>query len=125
MGFDVGQTFGDYSITALLNAGGMGRVYKVEHCLTKRTEAMKVLASELATEIQTKRFEREMRALAPLRGAAKTCTLMSGWAAAECDGVLQVPVTVGQAQVRAFAQVVGESHDLRSVLISPSVSQAR
>jgi len=66
MGFDVGQTFGDYSITALLNAGGMGRVYKVEHCLTKRTEAMKVLASELATEIQTKRFEREMRALARL-----------------------------------------------------------
>jgi serine/threonine-protein kinase len=66
MGFHVGQTFGDYSITALLGAGSMGRVFKVEHCLTKRTEAMKVLASELASEIQIKRFEREMRALARL-----------------------------------------------------------
>jgi serine/threonine protein kinase len=66
MGFHVGQTFGDYSITALLGAGGMGRVYKVEHCLTKRIEAMKVLTAELATEIQIKRFEREMRVLARL-----------------------------------------------------------
>jgi serine/threonine-protein kinase len=66
VGFHVGQTFGDYSITALLGAGSMGRVYKVEHCLTKRTEAMKVLSAELASEIQIKRFEREMRALARL-----------------------------------------------------------
>jgi eukaryotic-like serine/threonine-protein kinase len=66
MGFHVGQTFGDYSITAILGAGGMGHVYKVEHTLTKRTEAMKVLAAELASEVQIKRFEREMRALARL-----------------------------------------------------------
>jgi len=66
MGFHVGQIFGDYSIVAVVGAGGMGRVYKVEHCLTKRTEAMKVLSAELATDIQVKRFEREMRALARL-----------------------------------------------------------
>jgi serine/threonine protein kinase len=66
MDFQVGQTFGDYSITALLGAGGIGQVYKVEHSITKRTEVMKVLAAELATEIQIKRFEREMRVLARL-----------------------------------------------------------
>jgi eukaryotic-like serine/threonine-protein kinase len=66
MGFHVGQIFGDYSIIAVLGAGGMGRVYKVEHCLTKRIEAMKVLSAELASETQIKRFEREMRALARL-----------------------------------------------------------
>jgi eukaryotic-like serine/threonine-protein kinase len=66
MGFHVGQTFGDYSVTAILGAGGMGRVFKVEHCLTKRAEAMKVLSAELASDIQIKRFEREMRALARL-----------------------------------------------------------
>jgi serine/threonine-protein kinase len=66
MDFHVGQTFGDYSITALLGAGGMERVYKVEHRLTQRTEAMKVLAAELATETQIQRFEREMRVLARL-----------------------------------------------------------
>jgi eukaryotic-like serine/threonine-protein kinase len=67
MGFHVGQTFGDYSITAVVGAGGMGRLYKVQHTLTGRTEAMKVLSAELATDVQVKRFEREMRALAKLR----------------------------------------------------------
>jgi serine/threonine-protein kinase len=66
MGFYVGQKFGDYSITATVDAGGMGQVYRVQHCLTKRTEAMKVLSAELATDIEIKRFEREMRALARL-----------------------------------------------------------
>jgi serine/threonine protein kinase len=66
MSFHVGETFGDYSITALLGAGGMGRVFRVEHSLTKRIEAMKVLSAELASEIQIKRFEREMRSLAKL-----------------------------------------------------------
>jgi len=66
MDFKVGQTFGDYSITALLGAGAIGQVYKVEHSITKRTELMKVLAADLATEIQLKRFEREMRVLARL-----------------------------------------------------------
>ncbi len=66
MGLQVGQTFGDYSITAVLTGGGTERVYKVEHCLTKRTEAMKVLSAELASETQIKRFEREMRSLARL-----------------------------------------------------------
>src|SRR5580658_6837805 len=66
MDFHVGQTFGDYSITGVLGAGAMGQLYKVEHRLTKRTEAMKVLSAEFATEIQIKRFEREMRVLARL-----------------------------------------------------------
>src|SRR5271166_5658820 len=66
MDFHVGQTFGDYAVTGILGAGGVGRVYKVEHLLTKRTEAMKVLAAEYATETQIKRFKREMRILARL-----------------------------------------------------------
>lgn len=66
MSFHVGQTFGDYAVTAVVGAGSMGRVYKVEHSLTKRTEAMKVLSAELASDVQIKRFEREMRALSKL-----------------------------------------------------------
>jgi serine/threonine-protein kinase len=62
----VGQKFGEYEIIGLLEVGGMGPMYKVEHCLTKRTEAMKVLPTELATESQIKRFERELRVLARL-----------------------------------------------------------
>ena len=67
MDFQVGQTFGDYTITASAGAGSIGRMYKVENRLTKRTEAMKVLAAEVATEVQVKRFEREVRVLARLR----------------------------------------------------------
>jgi serine/threonine protein kinase len=66
VGFHVGQNFGDYSIIAAVGAGGMGQAFKVEHCLTKRTEVMKVLSVELATDVEIKRFEREMRALARL-----------------------------------------------------------
>jgi hypothetical protein len=66
MGFHVGQTFGDYSIIAIAGAGGMGRVYKVQHLLTQRVEAMKVLSAELASDVQIKRFEREIRALGKL-----------------------------------------------------------
>ena len=66
MDFHVGQVFGDYTVTARLGAGGMGHVFKVENHLTKRSEAMKVLAAELASDVQIKRFEREMRVLARL-----------------------------------------------------------
>ncbi len=67
MDFHIGENFGDYTITASLGAHGMERVYKVENRLTRRTEAMKVLAADSATEIQVKRFEREVRVLARLR----------------------------------------------------------
>jgi len=66
MDFHVGQIFGDYTVTGILGAGSMGHVYKVEHNLTQRTEVMKVLSAEFASDVQVKRFEREMRALARL-----------------------------------------------------------
>jgi len=66
MSFQAGQNFGDYTVLAVLGSSGLGDVYKVEHRLTNRIEAMKVLSGEQATDVQVKRFEREMRALARL-----------------------------------------------------------
>ena len=44
MTFSIGDTVGDYRILEELGRGGMGRVFKVEHIITRRVEAMKVLA---------------------------------------------------------------------------------
>jgi serine/threonine protein kinase len=43
MTFSVGDTVGAYRILEELGRGGMGRVFKVEHTITRRLEAMKVL----------------------------------------------------------------------------------
>jgi serine/threonine protein kinase len=43
MNFSIGETVGDYRVLQELGGGGMGRVFKVEHTVTHRLEAMKVL----------------------------------------------------------------------------------
>ena len=44
MSFSIGDTVDAYRILEELGRGGMGQVFKVEHTLTRRLEAMKVLA---------------------------------------------------------------------------------
>src|SRR5262245_48616265 len=39
----IGKTIGPYRVIEELGRGGMGRVYKVEHTVTQRLEAMKIL----------------------------------------------------------------------------------
>jgi eukaryotic-like serine/threonine-protein kinase len=65
--FQIGQSLGDYAILQELGKGGFGHVYLVEHTITGRREAMKVLAagSSDATE-QAERFLREIRLQASL-----------------------------------------------------------
>jgi eukaryotic-like serine/threonine-protein kinase len=43
MNYSIGETIGDYRVLQELGGGGMGRVFKVEHTVTQRLEAMKVL----------------------------------------------------------------------------------
>ena len=65
--FQVGQSLGDYAILQELGKGGFGQVYKVEHTITGRREAMKVLsASNSEAPEQTERFLREIRVQASL-----------------------------------------------------------
>jgi serine/threonine protein kinase len=44
MSVSIGDTVGDYRILEEIGRGGMGRVFKVEHTVTRRVEAMKILA---------------------------------------------------------------------------------
>jgi eukaryotic-like serine/threonine-protein kinase len=63
----VGDQIGDYEITGILGAGGMGQVYQVRHTISNRTEAMKVLAPGRAvSEELVARFLREIQLLASL-----------------------------------------------------------
>jgi serine/threonine-protein kinase len=62
----VGEAIGDYRVIGIIGAGGMGQVFQVEHKITKRREAMKVLLADLADETQVQRFKREIEVQARL-----------------------------------------------------------
>jgi predicted Ser/Thr protein kinase len=64
---DVGATFGEYTIDALLGRGGMGAVYLATHERLGRKVALKVLAPQLAHDDAFRaRFLRESRLAASL-----------------------------------------------------------
>lgn len=67
MTFQAGDTVGTYRIVAKLGSGGMGEVFEVEHLVTKRVDALKVLSAEAAsTPEQVQRFLREIQLQAGL-----------------------------------------------------------
>src|ERR1700733_7979225 len=63
----VGDRIGDYEVTGILAAGGMGQEYRVRHTISHRVEVLRVLppgrpdAGEIA-----ERFLREIRLVASL-----------------------------------------------------------
>jgi serine/threonine-protein kinase len=63
----VGDVVGEYIVTDVAGFGGMGTVYKIEHVITKRIEAMKLLPSGSSSDPeQVRRFEREIQVQARL-----------------------------------------------------------
>ena len=66
MAFEPGQRIGDYEVVAKLGAGGLGVVYEVEHLISQRREAMKILLPDQGTPEMVERFRREVQTLATL-----------------------------------------------------------
>src|SRR5215470_3499630 len=67
MPFGPGTRLGPYEILAPLGAGGMGEVYRARDTRLKRSVAVKVLSSALASDPERRgRFEREAHAIAAL-----------------------------------------------------------
>ena len=66
MSLHVGEAIGDYRVIGIIGAGGMGQVFQVEHKITKRKEAMKVLIADMADDTQMQRFKREIEVQARL-----------------------------------------------------------
>ena len=67
MALEPGQKIGDYTIVSGLGAGGLGAVYEVEHTISRRHEAMKILLPDQSkTPEMVERFHREVQTLAAL-----------------------------------------------------------
>src|SRR5258705_3785238 len=64
--FQAGEIVGDYKIVSLIGSGGAGQVFKVEHVITSRIEAIKILSGSPDTREQAQRFLREIRIQASL-----------------------------------------------------------
>jgi serine/threonine protein kinase len=65
--FTVGQTVGDYRITGVIGSGGMGTVYRAQHLISERVEALKVILPSLIESPElADRFMREIRLQARL-----------------------------------------------------------
>src|ERR1700692_1130994 len=67
MTFRPGDIIGDYKIIGVRGGGGMGGVFKVEHIITRRLEAMKILLRDQANQQElVRRFLREVQVQASL-----------------------------------------------------------
>ncbi|MGE5648402.1 MAG: serine/threonine-protein kinase [Acidobacteriota bacterium] len=65
--FEVGEIVGDYRVVGVLGSGGSGEVFKAEHTITKRAEALKVLSAGRPHTIEEEqRFLREIQVQASL-----------------------------------------------------------
>jgi serine/threonine-protein kinase len=63
----IGDAVGDYRVIDIAGSGGMGTVYKIEHVITRRIEAMKLLPPGASDDPeQVARFEREIQVQARL-----------------------------------------------------------
>ncbi|MBL8174645.1 MAG: serine/threonine protein kinase [Bryobacterales bacterium] len=65
MRYKVGDRIGDYSITGHLGSGASGDVFRVEHAITNRVEALKVLYATASTD-RAERILREAKLQARL-----------------------------------------------------------
>lgn len=80
MQFQRGDTVGLYRIEAVLGSGGMGRVYKAQHTITGRMQALKVVLREGPSGPErTKRFFQEVRTQASMDHAGVPAVYNAFW----------------------------------------------
>ena len=67
MSIRIGDTVGDYRVIGVCGAGAVGQVFKVQHVVTQRVEAMKVLSEWTPQDSPAgHRFLREIQVQAKL-----------------------------------------------------------
>ena len=80
MQFQRGDTVGLYRIEGVLGSGGVGRVYKAQHTITGRVQALKVVLREGPSGPErTKRFFQEVRTQASMDHAGVPAVYNAFW----------------------------------------------
>src|SRR2546422_2456894 len=103
MSFAISDTVGPYRILEELGRGSMGRVFKVEHKLTQRLEAMKVLEhGRPDAPEQAERALREIRVQARLDHPHIAAILNAFWAG---DDLVLVMELVEGCSLRRLLEV--------------------
>jgi serine/threonine protein kinase len=83
----IGSTFGDYRLEAVAGRGGMGVVFRATELALGRTVALKVIASDLAQELDFRqRFQRELSFVVALEHP----NVVPVYRAGEVDNVLYI-----------------------------------
>lgn len=121
MSFEVGESVGHYQIVEEIGAGGNGRVLKVQHLITRRREAMKILSNGRPTSQEyAHRVLREIRLQASLDHPNIAAVLNAFWI--EDDLVMVMELIEGQTLQHHLAQrklsLEHAIHWIRQVLLA-------
>jgi WD40 repeat protein len=91
MSFEIGDQVGDYRIVGAVGSGGAWRAFRVEHAITGRVEAMKVLLERRAdSEAPAERFQREIKLQAKLDHPSIASVHNAFWAKEELVMIMEL-----------------------------------
>src|SRR5262245_5156742 len=122
MALYAGTRLGPYEILALLDAGGMGEVYKARDTRLDRTVAVKVLPPDVAIDPERRaRVEREARAVATLQHP-NICTIHDVGVATESVSFLVMELLHGETLQHRLAR--GPLDDAEFVEIATALTGA-
>ena len=118
MSFQAGATVGGYKIVELIGSGASGQVFKVEHSVTCRVEAMKILVDGRSSEA-AQRFLREITLHASLNHPAIASVYNAFWV--EDDLVMVMELVDGDSLQRVLERrrlTIDEAIDYASQVLS-------
>ena len=118
----IGREIAGYRIEALIGRGGMGVVYRAEHMLLGRRDALKVLAGELAEDAGFReRFLRESR----LAAAIEHPNIIQIYHAGAADGLLYIAMRyIEGTDLRELLKREGPMEPMRAVAMIEQVARA-
>jgi YVTN family beta-propeller protein len=117
-----GDELAGYLIESIVGRGGMGIVYRATHIRLQRVDAVKVIAPDLADEVEFRsRFERESRVAAQIDHP----NVIPIYAAGEEEGLLYIAMRfIEGTDVRAVLKQEGRIEHRRAAQIVAAVGSA-